>query len=70
MKETDCVQQNNFYDCGIHLICNARAVCRKILDQEQTSIMEMANEKTVQQMRSELRKLILKLKQKNDETVE
>lgn len=27
-----CLQQNNYYDCGIHLLANAEAICRHFVE--------------------------------------
>lgn len=47
------------YDCGMYLICIAEALCKRLLDKdESTSLPVEVNAHTVKRKRSEIRQII------------
>ena len=60
--EMPCSQQENGYDCGIHVIVNAEAVCRKTSRGVEVQASEIAS--AVSETRKRLLNLIEKLKMK------
>lgn len=68
--EMECTQQENSYDCGIHLICNTEAICRKYFREDNRHISDISSPKAIARARRDLLKLIYSLKRKlsGDET--
>ncbi|RWS28647.1 sentrin-specific protease 8-like protein [Leptotrombidium deliense] len=62
LNEMECTQQSNGYDCGIHVISNADAVCMKIFRNDDRHICEIASRAVVKEMRQKLIQLISDLK--------
>jgi len=60
--EMECTQQENNYDCGIHLICNTEAVCRKLFREDNRHISDICTPKAISKARRDLLDLILTLK--------
>ena len=61
-SEIPTTQQRNSYDCGIHLIRNADAVCKKFLLGDERPISEIVSTESVTKTRNELKALIEQLK--------
>ncbi|RWS14743.1 sentrin-specific protease 8-like protein [Dinothrombium tinctorium] len=64
LSEMECTQQMNGYDCGIHVICNADAVCRKLFRGDESAIYEIASESVIKEARRKILRIIYDL-QKN-----
>ena len=65
MEEVPVLQQQNGYDCGIHLICNADHATRHIFINGHYDTLDKLSDSIVKQKRSELKKLILDLGSRN-----
>jgi sentrin-specific protease 8 len=59
--ETDCLQQNNCYDCGIFVLCHTDVVCQAIEKQESLSSLKKLQPKKVHVKRGELIEIIKNL---------
>lgn len=57
-----CNQQEDSYNCGIHVICNAKAVCGKYFLQDTRHVSEIANIDVIKGFRKSLAELIDKLR--------
>ncbi|KAF7489203.1 Sentrin-specific protease 8 [Sarcoptes scabiei] len=57
-----CHLQKNSYDCGIHLICNAKAICEQNLLGDQRKIKELASNTIINNFRDNLARIIDSLK--------
>ena len=66
-RQVPVAQQTNGYDCGVHLLCNAKAATRHMLIYGSDDGMEKPafSDKLVN--RSDLRKLIIDLSDTTDE---
>jgi sentrin-specific protease 8 len=62
--EMECTQQDNSYNCGVHVICNAEAVCRKYFRDDNRHISDISSPKAISRARRDIRKLIYSLKEK------
>lgn len=62
LVEMECTQQDNNYDCGIHLICNTEAVCRKMFREDNRHISDICSPKAISKARRDLLQLILSLR--------
>lgn len=62
--EMECTQQDNGYDCGVHVICNAEALCRKLFKRDSRHISEIASSTAIKQARSDILRLISTLRSK------
>ncbi len=58
-----CNQQIDGYNCGIHVICNARAVCKKHFLHDTRHVRDIATEKAVRGCRDQLLLLIERLRE-------
>lgn len=58
VKEVYCHRQENSYNCGIHLICNAKAICTKYLKNDPREITDIVPLKSIQLFRKELINII------------
>lgn len=65
LTEMECTQQDNNYDCGIHLICNAEAVCRKLFRDDDRHICDICTTKAISRARRDLLDLIVTLANKS-----
>lgn len=63
--EVPCIQQENGYDCGLHVICNADAVCQKVFGNSALQVGEIASLNEIRGMRRRLKDLVLALKDKS-----
>jgi len=63
--EMECTQQDNNYDCGLHLICNTEAVCRKHFREDNRHICDICSTRVVSKARRDLLHLILSLRPKS-----
>ncbi|XP_054156223.1 sentrin-specific protease 8-like [Oppia nitens] len=61
LQEMECTQQDNNYDCGVHLICNAEAVCRRLFRSDSRHICEICSPKAIAKARRDLLQLIVSL---------
>jgi len=64
LTEMECTQQDNNYDCGIHLICNTEAVCRKRFRSDDRHISDICSPAAIGRARRDLLQLILALRHK------
>ena len=62
--EMQCTQQDNNYDCGIHLICNTEAICRKLFRDDDRHICDICSPKAISRARRDLFDLIYSLRNK------
>ncbi|XP_015793554.1 sentrin-specific protease 8 [Tetranychus urticae] len=62
--EVACTQQRNNSDCGIHLICNADAVCKKYFLGDERPVSEIVSIDVINKTRNELKTLISKIRQR------
>jgi len=62
--ETPCSQQKNGYDCGVHVLLNAEAVCRRAFRGEELQVADIASLGAVGTTRKRLLNLIEELKSK------
>lgn len=60
--EMECTQQDNNYDCGLHVICNTEALLRKHFRHDMRHISDISTPKAVSRARRDLLELILSLK--------
>lgn len=60
----DCTMQINSYDCGIHVMVNADALCQHVLQNDSRSVQLIAGPQSVRQMRPFLLQLIQDLRSK------
>lgn len=63
--EVICCQQRNGSDCGIHLICNADAVCKKTFLHDDRPFSEIVSIEVIKKTRNELKGLIDEIRQRN-----
>ncbi|OTF71445.1 hypothetical protein BLA29_008054 [Euroglyphus maynei] len=57
-----CHKQEDGYNCGIHLICNSNAICRKYLHNDQRSIVDIIPYEQIESFRFKLIQIIDGLK--------
>lgn len=62
--EMECTQQLNGYDCGLHVICNTEALCRKQFTGNPRHISDIASPQSIQRARNDLKTIIYSLKRK------
>ncbi|XP_076368766.1 sentrin-specific protease 8-like [Tachypleus tridentatus] len=62
--EMECTQQHNSYDCGIHVICNTEAICRKHFLNDPQHISDIVSSEAIFKARQDLRNLIYSLQDK------
>lgn len=62
MESVCCHSQENAYNCGIHLICNVKAICIKYLKNDSREITDIVPVKTINSFRQELINIIDSLK--------
>lgn len=62
--EMECTQQQNGFDCGLHVICNTEALCRKQFANNPKHVSDIASPESVRRARSDLRNIIYSLKKK------
>lgn len=60
--EMTCIQQTNSYDCGIHIMLNAEALCRKMFTTDNRKLLDIVTPLAVSQARKDIQMLIMKLK--------
>lgn len=58
---SECTPQTNSYDCGIHVMANADAVCQQVLLHEDTELTGIADMRTIRDLRRDLLLLIQEL---------
>lgn len=58
IKRVDCLQQNNTYDCGNHVVCNAKVVCKTIIKSKSVACVKKLQYGTIISKRSELIEII------------
>ncbi|CAD5112638.1 DgyrCDS1852 [Dimorphilus gyrociliatus] len=63
VEELPCIHQTNAYDCGIHVICNARVIGSQFLDLKEFDVSKI-NISEVENMRNELLNIISTLQNK------
>ncbi|CAG0893907.1 unnamed protein product [Darwinula stevensoni] len=57
-----CTQQNNTYDCGVHVICNAEALVKTCIQGNNPTAIEICSiAHDLQEKRSQLKELIISL---------
>lgn len=61
IKEVDCLQQTNTYDCGIFLLCHADLVCQTIEKSNELNSIRKLQPKKVHMKRSETVELVQNL---------
>lgn len=59
--EKDCTQQENGYDCGVHLLCNSDAICRRMFRSDNRHMFEIASSAAIKRMRKEIQEVVAKL---------
>jgi len=59
----NCNQQEDSYNCGIHVICNAQAVCSKYFLHDTRHITDIASMTIIKGFRKSLKELIDKLRE-------
>lgn len=62
IEAMECTQQADSYNCGIHLICNSEAVCRRYLNNDDRQVRQIASPRQIQTFRQHLVELIESLK--------
>lgn len=62
MIEMQCSQQTNSYDCGLHLLVNCEAVCKKLLLDDNHDIIEIASLSVVKRKRLNILSSLYKLR--------
>ncbi|XP_054711802.1 sentrin-specific protease 8-like [Uloborus diversus] len=62
IREMTCTQQNNTYDCGMHVICNTDGLCRKYIHQDSRPLTEIVPSKVVSNSRDFIKDIIRSLK--------
>ena len=67
LTEMQVTQQQNSYDCGIHLMVNAEGICRQLFRGVSDHIADIASSKAIQETRQQLNHLILSLGQSSDD---
>lgn len=58
IKQVECLQQNNCYDCGIYVLCHADSVWKAIMKSKTLKDIKKISYKTVLSKRSELLAII------------
>lgn len=61
IKEVDCLQQNNGYDCGIFVLCHAELVCLTIKECKSIESVTKLQSEKVHSKRNEVIQLIRNL---------
>uniref|UniRef100_T1IXK3 Ubiquitin-like protease family profile domain-containing protein n=1 Tax=Strigamia maritima TaxID=126957 RepID=T1IXK3_STRMM len=56
LVEATCLQQQNSFDCGIHVICNAEYICAKYLEHFQGDVMDYVTLQSISGKRKWLKK--------------
>ncbi|XP_074603547.1 sentrin-specific protease 8-like [Brevipalpus obovatus] len=54
MVEMECTQQVNGFDCGVHVLCNCEAVCRRLLMEDGQHITQLASLDVIKRKRREI----------------
>lgn len=62
VQEMACTPQSNTYDCGMHVICNTKGLCRKYLDNDPRPLSEIVPSSVISSSRDSLKDLIYSLK--------
>ncbi|KFM57522.1 Sentrin-specific protease 8, partial [Stegodyphus mimosarum] len=62
IHEMSCTQQNNTYDCGMHVICNTDGLCRKYLTHDPRPLSEIVPLSVIANSRETLKDIIFSLK--------
>lgn len=65
VNRSQCTRQLNSYDCGIHVMANADAVCRQVLMRDQGTLSAIADQRKIRLMRHDLLILIQELRDAN-----
>jgi len=62
MVSERCAQQENWYDCGIHVLCNAEFACLKYLKGDPVDVFDYVSRERVNGKRKWLNDLIISLR--------
>lgn len=58
LKNVECLQQSNSYDCGIFVLCHSDLVCKTIIKSESLNDVKKLEHSLVTRKRSELLEII------------
>lgn len=61
IESVECLQQNNFYDCGIYVLCHADQVCKTFLKVKSLKGIKKINYKSILSKRSEILEIVKSL---------
>jgi len=60
--EMACRQQTNSYDCGIHLLLNAEALCKRVFKKDYRKLFDIVTPSAISQARDNIKELIMKMR--------